>query len=599
MADIIDNYIQQISKNLRINKIDEKYIEEFIDNLRAQLYAQIEEIQKYKPVLDEKEAEIQVLTKCEPVETVVNRVIKELLPEQPKVRIENFSETRYLKFFERIMILLLVKIDTIIFNFKKAKRWYWRNENPAMTGLLYFGLMVTVITVSHIINLIFPSLYYITVYPSNKTFFSFSDSPAIPFEDSGIIGMSVSNVSSLVLSILAGLTILGLFIHLGWKYYGLYSSTYAIKASILVSALICTTWYFLTGDYSRSYIRFRTFNHSSGISYTQDWVAAQSPTLDQYLEYQTRLLLSIAFTFIPVIILVVLIGIWMKIMKTNIDKVEKRKKVLKYIFPSILVLLIIAITPTMVIDPGFPRANIPIPSESDGSIYYEFNIDWSSKYQSRNFSESYQTTLAIFGNTSFYFNELYNVSLTEDLSLKTTAELTPTFSKEEEQSSPSKNPFPILGLLYLPNQGLTDIIGNKINSSYPFQGYNPSIVDGSIKWLTDGNWVNLTVNTLVYASSSNNSVFTFNFDKSTGWLLKATLELDDNETWVTGFDLNELVISRRFVYNTIRNQEQYYNINFIIELVLILITVIIFSVTLEYYYKHPLQSKMIIVFKEQ
>ncbi|MHA1228145.1 MAG: hypothetical protein ACTSPV_15480 [Candidatus Hodarchaeales archaeon] len=45
MAEIIENYIEQISRNLKLNSIDQKYIEEFIDNLRDQLYTQIEEVQ--------------------------------------------------------------------------------------------------------------------------------------------------------------------------------------------------------------------------------------------------------------------------------------------------------------------------------------------------------------------------------------------------------------------------------------------------------------------------------------------------------------------------------------------------------------------------
>ncbi|MHA1228445.1 MAG: hypothetical protein ACTSPV_17075, partial [Candidatus Hodarchaeales archaeon] len=339
-----------------------------------------------------------------------------------------------------------------------------------------------------------------------------------------------------------------------------------------------------------------TIDYMSGIAYSKDWVCAQKPALDFYIEYQIRMLLSILFAIVPVIFLMVFLGILIRTIKKEV--MNKNKKVLKCILSSFIVLILIIVTTPMVAVVDIPYdKSIPLPSYSDGPIYYNFEINWASKYTSRNFSENYKTTLNMFGNISFYFYELYNVSLTGDPSSPATAELFPILSKSDEPSSPSSSPFPVLGLLYLPNQvdnrSWLDLIGNEINSFYPFKGYTPS-ADSSIKkvkWFVNATWVDLDVNTITYTSDTNGSIFKFSFDVNTGWLLEATLDVGADSSWVQGLDLNELVISRRFIYNQIEDPEKYYAVNSIIELVLILITVTLVALTLEYYHKHPSKNK--------
>ena len=85
MASVIDKYLDQIRKYLRKNSIEKAYIDEFVENLSTQLYTQLEEFRAQNSDLSLEDAEIHVLTNCEPVKIVVHRVVTELKSDEPRV----------------------------------------------------------------------------------------------------------------------------------------------------------------------------------------------------------------------------------------------------------------------------------------------------------------------------------------------------------------------------------------------------------------------------------------------------------------------------------------------------------------------------------
>ncbi|MHA1945849.1 MAG: hypothetical protein ACXAC6_02315 [Candidatus Hodarchaeales archaeon] len=91
---------------------------------------------------------------------------------------------------------------------------------------------------------------------------------------------------------------------------------------------------------------------------------------------------------------------------------------------------------------------------------------------------------------------------------------------------------------------------------------------------------------MVYSSVSDNSKFELSFDAGTGWLMYANLTLD-NQSWVSGWDLKTLTITRAFLYNQIQNPLEFYLVDTLLSSSIVIGTVFLICVAGVYYYKRP------------
>ncbi len=69
----------------------------------------------------------------------------------------------------------------------------------------------------------------------------------------------------------------------------------------------------------------------------------------------------------------------------------------------------------------------------------------------------------------------------------------------------------------------------------------------------------------------------------TGWLLYASLTLD-NQSWVSGWELETLTITRVFTHNQIQNPEDYYQADTILSGITFVGVVVFFCLVVTYYY---------------
>ena len=603
MASIIEKYLDQIKKHLRKNSIDKEYIEEFTENLSNQLNIQLEEFRAQNSELSLEEAEIHILTNCEPVKVVVYRVVSELKSDEPRVKIDHFTDISMLLPVEEIILGILKLFDKGLIligkKIRSLREWYLKNENPLLTSFFYLLVIVCSFLSVMIISFILPKVIYVTTYPDNRSYIFLYDIPSYLSNNPEITGISSTPLSSFISVLIAWLIVFALVAHIGWKY----SVAYAIKTGVFLIMYPVFLWSLNLSNY-RFIIKYRTIDMHWGISYTSDWIRTQKPSIQHYLDFLLKEMLSLSLYTIIVILAFLLLGSFLRTIIKERPILNNKRRLLK--IGTILPLILICISMIPIIqqvDTQFTeQSNAPIPSYSDQPMLYQFEIDWSAVTSSRNLSENYITILPQFGGISFYFTELYNVTFpnnqnTTVLDLTTQANLSHVLEDSMEPSSSSQNLFPLFGLLYLPlqiqNQDWTDLVASHINSSFPFEGYLPTISSEltTIDWEVNNSEIALQVNTLEYISQTNASKFTFSFDTITGWLMYASLTLD-NQSWVSGWDLGTLTITRVFTYNQIPNPEDYYRADTMLSGITFGGVVVFFCLVSIYYYqasKHSAQ----------
>ena len=601
MVNVIDKYLDQIKKYLRKNSIETAYIDEFVENLSTQLYTQLEEIRAQNSDLSLEDAEINVLTNCEPVKIVVQRVVTELRSDEPRVKIDHFTDISMLQPVEEIILDVLKQFDIgLILIGKKIRSlrdWYLRNENPLLTSFFYLLVIVCSFLSVMIISFVLPQVIYVTTYPDNRSYIFLYDIPSHISNNPEITGYINTPLSSFISVLIASLIVFALVTHIGWKY----STTYAMKTGVFLIIYPIFLWILNLSGY-RFLIENRTIDMHWGISTSSDWIRTQKPSIQHYLDFLLKEMLSLYLYTIIFILIFFLLGSFLRTIIKERPILNNKRRLLK--IGTILPLILICISMIPIIqqvDTQFTeQSNAPIPSYSDQPMLYQFEIDWRAVTSSRNFSENYLTILPQFGGISFYFNELYNVTFpnnqnTPVLDLTTRANLSQVLEDSMEPSSPSQNLFPLFGLLYLPsqiqNQDWTDLVASHFNSSYPFNGYLPTVNSEltTIDWNVNNSEIALQVNTLEYISQTNTSKFTFSFDTITGWLMYASLTLD-NQSWVSGWDLGTLTITRAFTYNQIQNPEDYYRADTMLSGITFGGVAVFFCLVCAYYYQASKRS---------
>ena len=598
MVSIINKYLDQIKKNLKKNSIDKDYIDEFTENLCNQLEIQLEELQAQSVDLSLEEAEIQVLTRCEPVEIVVQRVVAELRAHEPRVKIDYFTEVSVLQPFEQVIITIMKQLDKGLYfigkKIRSLKEWYLRNENPLLTSVFYLFLISCSIIGILILLLILPSIIYATTFPDNKSYIFLHDVPQHIWSNPEITSISVTPLTIIVSNLILLMTVFVLIAHLGWKY----STAYSIKTGGFFCVFIILLWSPTITNY-RWLIKNRTADLAWGIMTTPDWVRTQKISVQHYFNFLVNEFVNLLVLGVSTILIFLLLGSILRKLVKERPSLQFKQNILGMSVKIVLIIIFMS-TVSIISQENYSylgARNAPLPSYSEQPVLYRFDIDWSAVSSSRDSSGFYLTSLPQFGGISFYFDELFNVTLlnnhnTDDLYLSTKCSLSPLINNSDEPSSSSQAPFLPFGLLYLPsrieNLNWQELVASHLNSSYPFPGYTPNTSSELkyIDWHANNSEITLKVHTLVFYSLTNNSKFEFSFDTGTGWLIYANLTLD-NQSWVSGWDLKTLTITRAFLYNQIQNPDEFYLVDTLLSSSIVIGTVLLLCVAGVHYYKRP------------
>ena len=582
MTKSIKNYLNEIEDKLKESLVPSDYIEEFIDNLADQLTTMVDEAREKEPTLNLEDVEASVLTQCEPVKKVIERVITELKTEESWTTADRVSGAKFLRPVET----LINKLDRgLIYcekHIRRLSKWYLKHENPVVTSVTVFLAIIAVTA----IRMSFIEPYrWILVQESSELYTYY------------------------FLKIVIKIIIVGAVGYIGWRH----SYRYALLSGVLLSLLIGSLWIVMLQELRLYPVSGHIIPEDRWPRLTIDWVRAAGPTLGNFSSYMLNFIFLNWFYNITFIILIISVGFLLKTIIRKKKLINSRPPPLNNLLKIGLLVgcLVMVCSIPITYDPlihspgwlliyqdprlGVPQepliynpwlplyTNVPMPTSNDPLIYH-FEIDWAGG----TLSEDYFTQIREFGDLGFYFREFYNFSFTKvnieepTLTSKGSFRLISRFNDPFEPSVPSQHPFAILGLLYLPNQfnELTsqEIIASHLNNSYPFRGFTPSLDNTrqDIEWYVNGTYYNLTVNTIRYSSITNGSEYLFSFDRGTGWLMKAELT-KDKDSWVAGLrKLKTLTITRYFVYKCFDNPQDYYNIDYLVTLLFISGTGIIF-----------------------
>ncbi|MFX0206743.1 MAG: hypothetical protein ACFFDT_12220, partial [Candidatus Hodarchaeota archaeon] len=331
--------------------------------------------------------------------------------------------------------------------------------------------------------------------------------------------------------------------------------------------------------------------------YKEDWISIPVPSFLEYIIHVFDLLLvkqflgCVAFVFISGMTGLITKHLIKNGLKQTIKKINKPIALKSGTIILCLIFLMVLVTNYQ----SYPRyyffsiRNTPPPTPEMTPLFYYFRHS-----QKNNPPDSFTNKIAEFGNLSFHDGpSLFQVSF--DTPNLTIIEPTMNCTMNPVRSNGIKSEFsfPMLGILYLPStyQGQTwlEIITTNISAISPIKGFNAEAdtKNTSIEWLINYNFVKLSINTLVYTSTTNNSIYTFHFEKKTGWLMEATLIRDGNEE-----EYETLSLQRLFKIEACESEEeqrevinQYQILDFIFTIPIFLMSTSILIYTIFFYRK--------------
>ncbi|MFX0204713.1 MAG: hypothetical protein ACFFDT_01915 [Candidatus Hodarchaeota archaeon] len=432
-------------------------------------------------------------------------------------------------------------------------RFYSENRTPPLTALIYFlAVMIPLYLYTQIRNLLF-------------------DTPPVDYREGMIVLLFIFVIIASI----------------GWRY----PFRVAVQSAFFFSIFLTIVLVILGQGVRIEILKSRLLENS--LSLTQDWYQIPLPSINsQILKYiQWTLVLRFFPIFFPSIPCL-LVGALLKhiyIHQRRLFSVDKKIIPLFKSFLFILCIVLAQAIPAIQLKEIIPTRQkpIPIPTPDDCSLIYSFELEPRSDDR---------ILLEEFGNISLLgFGEEYNVTViepVEDDVLLLKGRLTLLRADvgweidERIRGTGSQFDMPLLGILFLPksydDHSWPNIVGQEINTSYPFKGYNATIDTErtSIPWRINKNETEIAVNTIKYQSLANNSVFTFFFEKTTGWLLKAEL----NGPWVPDTSIDTLNIERLFLYEPIDEITPYLINDSIMILVTLFVAGILVGISSVIYY---------------
>lgn len=381
--------------------------------------------------------------------------------------------------------------------------------------------------------------------------------------------------------------------HIGWKY----ELNYAVKTGISLMITIGFLYFlsnFLFSDFTYFYKMVmsdyipKTYSSNTGTS----WNLARFtlPSLQDFIFIKIIHLISFYYGNFVYIVTLLLSGSLLRSLKDRdfigLSFNKRRLSVIKICL--LLTLILMSFYIQQYYEPNtFTRpkdlSSIKLPS-IEYKVGYVFEVHHNnSGFLQYILEDKYKE----FGNLWFLEEELFNLSYisTNTLSMESEGILTP-FRHTRELSTGSEV-FPLLGSIYLPINNVQEILGSKINNSFPFKGFEPVLYDQiafTYCWYDDEEH-KLPVQTLKYESIDNNSKYFFHFDIQTGLLVNAILIKTEGENWIDTVYSPKLTITRRWPINYISNPQKYQFTDIFINLILYGLSSFFFIVTLRYYQK--------------
>ena len=554
MVELFEKYLSQIGKKLKRQSVAKDFIDEFLENMSDQLYSMLEELMIQEPELDRSDAIISVISSCDSVDDVVSQVVEQYRSKEGVPRIDSIDSLERLKFLtpvESRLVSLSRRINTGLNSlnqmYLKWSSWYSQHERASLTAITYLAAYAGLICLLILVNILVP-LNYVTVFPENISFFHIGDAIDVSGRFPTATSYQVTPVLPIVLSLFSTLVTFYIIGRIAWRY--------PIKnaaATIVVFSLSISLASVILSQLNRlGPIISQVAYDATWTAFTGDWYSVTPITVPDYVTFFNA---SVYLGSIPYVLLPSLgIGLLSNALKKLVNKELKKPFVFssfRIIAQLLVAMLFISSLVVFSSSPGrfHESADIPLPDQ-DIPLIYVFDLNWNSVYTSINGSQEYTTVLPQFGNLGFDLYGLYHlVNLQNTTGLHSSGNLSILYDREESFSS--LNQFNLLGLLYLPDieadGGWQSLVGNEINSSYPFNGFTPSVgmTQNTLSWHVNGEDVDISVNTIVYSSNTNDSEYIFQFDSNHGWLMKAQLTLDSG-SWAQGLELDTLTILRTF-----------------------------------------------------
>ncbi len=567
----IQEYLKQMRKHVLELKGDESVVEEYESHLSAEFtYFQIK-----NPTLKGIAAEKEFIQQLESPEVIARSFI---LEDSEKIPISKSRDNFLIRLGQSRFV------EKILFKpASKISKFYQEHNNPLLTAFLCYTFFLT-----NISFLVF--IYYNLLdkgvlkedFSIIEAFFSiFASIPIFPW-------IFLKHSFSWIFLVIPFLI---LFV-LGWK-----QSAKDVVLVALFLGLFSIAFNTLLSTQQRLSI-FTAPRWATG--YTTDWIFISIPSFFEYiisafdLLFVKQFLGVIVFVFISGMVGVVVKYLIENGLKPTIRRIDKPTALKS---GTIIICLIFLMIPIINYQ-RYPRyyllsaINTQPPTPNMTPLFYYFSV-----YSQNNRAPDFTKKIAEFGDLSFNDGPcIFQVSFNTSNLTEIEPTMSCTMSPIHSDGIKSDFSFPMLGILYLPakyrSQTWLDIIKHNFSSISPMKGFNAEADTKtiSIEWIINDYFVKLSVNTLLYSSTTNNSVYTFHFEKKTGWLMEATLIRDG--TWSNEGKYEILTLQRLFRREAFESQEeqhkvinQYKMMDFILTIPIFLISSSILVRAILFYHK--------------
>ncbi|MHA2096356.1 MAG: hypothetical protein ACW98F_17175, partial [Candidatus Hodarchaeales archaeon] len=497
----------------------------------------------------------EVLEAQESISEVVQRVKLEILNEP------DFQETDV-----KGIINTISSFSKKTWNFLTVKRiqtqeWYKSNQSPLLSGFTYLGGFFVYLLGMVYLAISLPLLILYQTHPNKVWKIAIGEIPSSVTNDPTVTAVTEIILSNYLFTIITLIIWGGFIVRLSYKRTpkdGLLTLGYFIFPIFILD-------FFNESKFRTSALFYRLhptvqedYNRFSGIITNQDWYRSRIPTIPEYL-YES---MNIVFSRLVFLILLIL-GLWLIGRLIKEITVQRSRFNMKSISKGLVAISLLVGTVVLPF-PLFPAQTftqeIPMPDYGDRDLIYQFSFE-REKYTSLLVAPEYNTTISFLGGLSFLYSSTFNVTLENDYEGQL------IHLSGWDYYSGNSSTFSLLGLIYIPSNW-----NEVLNNQTPLYGYQPSLNSTliSLPWRVNSQEVNLSVITLQYFSETNDSVFTLSFDLETRFLLHGTLLLDE-DSWVQGYELAELRISRTFLVSNIKDIRPYQFVDWMLNLLAIVL----------------------------
>lgn len=456
----------------------------------------------------------------------------------------------------------------------RIKSIYLNHRSPPLTALVYLFYSAFILIGAIFLGLILPDVSSVSC--NDGPFFIHFGNPnsiSCPVTGKNTGSLSTAPILIPVLGLVALILIFIMLIRFGYKNNTKYSVITGICLSLFVIPLdiLNETSFFITNQIL-TYNQYDLLGNTISWAGTQDWNVMNPFSLKSVGIILIYISIRGFILIFGYILLPIFLGVLIKVLMRDFKIINTKK--IKHISMISLLLVInlslIVITPTLTY--SIPTTPMPSPLSDNYPLVYSINT--ASTTANYTVLVGSLNTLNVslpksLGKILFMTGAFFNITINKNTFEDTTPKFTACISKILS-SCESRNTQTILGTYFFPVNQTPDYL-TKLNSSFPFPGYKPSLNNNvyAVHWQFDNsNLINdhsaeyLNVTTIDYTSETNNSLFTFSFDKKTGFLLEAKLTLFGG-TWISGLEMNVLTIQRAFTINTIQNPGYFSDIQLI------------------------------------